>query len=140
MNLERTSRGLNPLLYLVNTYASAVQTAITNNADPDAPASIDASWMSIWAGGDGMIPLAAMYLWMYYDGPGGSNLDCTSSDSSGCWGHRDAILAADVNVIDAGAGKDSSGSNGMAAIFWTQSGMPNESEVVLTWAHEKSMF
>ncbi len=29
---------------------------------------------------------------MYNDGPGGTNLDCTTSDPSNCWGHRDAIL------------------------------------------------
>ena len=138
MNLERVSRGLNPLMYLVNTYTSEVNTAITNDADPEPPASIDASWQSIWAGGDGMIPLSAMYLWMYYDGPGGSNLDCTSGSSSGCWGHRDAILDADVNVIDAGAGSDSHGSAGFAAILYVGNGAPSGADVVLSWADEKA--
>src|ERR1019366_3072418 len=39
--------------------------------------------------------LIANDLWMYDDGPGGPNADCTSSNSSGCWGHRDGILLAD---------------------------------------------
>ena len=138
MNLERVSRGLNPLMYLVNTYASEVKTAIANDADPMPPASLLSSWQSIWAGGDGMIPLAAMYGWMYYDGPGGFNLDCTSSSDSGCWGHRDAILDAGVNAIDAGAGTDSQGSDGFAAILFAANGAPSEAEVVLTWANEKT--
>jgi hypothetical protein len=37
-------------------------------------------------------PLEAIYFWMYDDGPGSSNIDCTSSDTSGCWGHRDNVL------------------------------------------------
>ena len=83
-----------------------------------------------------MIPLAAMYGWMYYDGPGGYNLDCTSPSDSGCWGHRDAILAGDVNVIDAGAGVDSQGSKGYAALLFVQGGAP--SGVVCTWADGES--
>lgn len=75
---------------------------------------------------------------MYYDGPGGSNLDCTSSSDSGCWGHRDAILAADVNKIDAGAGTDSQGMDGYAALLFAQDEEPSEAEVVLTWANEKT--
>jgi hypothetical protein len=31
--------------------------------------------------------------WMYDDGPGGFNEECTPSDQSGCWGHRENILA-----------------------------------------------
>ena len=76
---------------------------------------------------------------MYYDGPGGSNLDCTSGSDSGCWGHRDAILDADVNAIDAGAGTDSHGSSGFAAILYVENAAPSEAEVVLTWASEKTM-
>lgn len=85
-----------------------------------------------------MIPLAAMYGWMYYDGPGGFNLDCTSSDSSGCWGHRDNILADDVNMIDAGAGQDSHGEHGFAALFFAQEGTPSAAQVVCTWASGKA--
>jgi hypothetical protein len=29
---------------------------------------------------------------MYDDGLGSTNVDCTSSDLKGCWGHRDNIL------------------------------------------------
>lgn len=137
MNLERESRGLKPLTHSVNTYASEVKTGITNDADPMPPASVYSSWQSIWAGGSSMIPLAAMYGWMYYDGPGGFNLDCQSASDSGCWGHRDAILAADVNKIDAGAGVDSQGQKGFAAILLVQDSEPAAGDTGLSWADQK---
>ncbi len=49
------------------------------------------SWGGNWAGAVGS-PLEAIYFWMYDDGPGSYNLDCTPSDSAGCWGHRNNIL------------------------------------------------
>ena len=85
-----------------------------------------------------MIPLAAMYGWMYYDGPGGYNLDCTATKTSGCWGHRDAILAADVNKVDAGAGTSSKGREGMAALLFSSDEAPDAADVVLAWADEKT--
>jgi hypothetical protein len=36
--------------------------------------------------------MGANYFWMYDDGPGSPNADCTPSNQSGCWGHRDNIL------------------------------------------------
>ena len=30
---------------------------------------------------------------MYDDGPGSPNVDCQGGNTSGCWGHRDDILA-----------------------------------------------
>jgi len=44
-----------------------------------------------WSGG-WINPLGADYAWMYDDGPSGSNLDCRTGTSQGCWGHRDNIL------------------------------------------------
>jgi hypothetical protein len=37
-------------------------------------------------------PLEAVYYWMYDDGPGSSNADCSAGNPGGCWGHRDKIL------------------------------------------------
>jgi hypothetical protein len=50
-----------------------------------------------WAGGFQSV-LAADYGWMSDDGWGGSagttsNVTCTSAVASGCWGHRDELLA-----------------------------------------------
>jgi hypothetical protein len=48
---------------------------------------------SIAAGGE-INPLDADYGWMYNDGPGGSNYECTARTTTGCWGHRDNILGS----------------------------------------------
>ncbi len=37
-------------------------------------------------------PLEAIYFWMYDDGLGSYNIDCTPSNTSGCWGHRNNVL------------------------------------------------
>jgi hypothetical protein len=47
---------------------------------------------SNWAGGQPNA-LLAYYGWMYDDGYGSANRDCTSRSASGCWGHRHDILA-----------------------------------------------
>jgi hypothetical protein len=49
---------------------------------------------SNWAAGSAPMtnPLYAYYLWMYNDGPGSGNIDCTKPGDPGCWGHRDGTL------------------------------------------------
>lgn len=92
-DLERISMGEIPFIGLNPTLDATAQTGADNNSDPSMP-SINGI---LWMGGDwaGAFPgtLAVDYSWMYYDGYGGNNLDCTSPTSSGCWGHRDNILA-----------------------------------------------
>jgi hypothetical protein len=46
---------------------------------------------SIAAGGQ-ISALDADYGWMYNDGYGASNVDCTTPNAPGCWGHRDNLL------------------------------------------------
>jgi hypothetical protein len=61
------------------------------NADPDGsdvPGAI--AYASNWAEDYG--PLGSMFDWMYNDGLGSFNEDCTAANSSGCWVHRDDIL------------------------------------------------
>ncbi len=58
---------------------------------------------SNWAGGFAST-LEADFEWMYDDGLGSGNLDCTSSDQSGCWGHRHDILWSFSGPIAMGAG------------------------------------
>ena len=111
-NLERTSRSEVAIPNLVNTYDAAVQAGLTNDADPSL-SDLPGNSGSIWAGAYATV-LGAIYGWMYDDGPGGENSDCTGTDMSGCWGHRDNILA-DANTfgnpteMDAGVGTDSGG-------------------------------
>jgi hypothetical protein len=88
-NAERTSRGLpafSDLTAGLNTLALAGAEA---TQDPTGPAGV--SWAANLAWGVAT-PLAADFEWMYGDGEGSSNVDCTPSDTSGCWGHRHDIL------------------------------------------------
>ena len=93
-NLERTARGL-PAFEGMSTALDAVggERRRTPTPTQSPPAGFPASyWTSNWAGGVGS-PLESIYLWMYDDGPGSPNVDCQGGNTSGCWGHRDDILA-----------------------------------------------
>ena len=110
LNLERTARGLAPIygtLVSLNSTASAGANAAT-----DPTVSGYGTYSSIWAGNE-VNALAAAYDWLYNDGwnANGStpmNLNCTSATASGCWGHRDDILAnmsgSGYSNMDAGVG------------------------------------
>ena len=90
---ERGDRGLAQFSGLDATLNSAALLGAQSNADPAVPTGY-----RVGPGGGGSIfaldytPLGADYAWMYDDGLGGTNLDCTPSQLSGCWGHRNNIL------------------------------------------------
>ncbi|HUI03492.1 MAG TPA: hypothetical protein VLZ77_08115, partial [Acidimicrobiales bacterium] len=91
-NLERTVRGLPPLSAMASALDQSSQSAAAHDSDPSPPAGFPwTSWGGNWAGAMGN-PLEADYFWMYDDGMGSANLDCTPSDTAGCWGHRNNIL------------------------------------------------
>ena len=70
----------------------ASASAAAQNTDPSAPAGFPwSSWGGNWAGAVGS-PLEADYFWMYDDGLGSYNIDCTTQNTSGCWGHRHNVL------------------------------------------------
>jgi len=88
---ERVGRGL-PAISGLTSGASQVATAAAQaNEDPNGfgvPGAI--AYASNWAEDYGS--LGSMFDWMYNDGLGSFNLDCTTANSSGCWIHRDNIL------------------------------------------------
>jgi hypothetical protein len=94
-NLDRASYGLTPITGLNATLNRAATTGIAADNDPRPPAAVNgvrfsawtANWAAGWASG-----LYTYYEWMYEDGPGGANADCSSTNSSGCWTHRSATL------------------------------------------------
>ncbi len=91
-NLERTVRGLPALSAMATSLDQAARAGAVQNVDPGPPGGFPYSeWASNWAGAVGN-PLEAIYFWMYDDGMGSSNIDCTASNQSGCWGHRQNIL------------------------------------------------
>ena len=89
INAERTSRGL-PAFSYNPAYQSSAQNGAQTNSDPTGPSGTD--WSSVFGSGY-PTALAADYDWMYDDGPNSPNVDCTAGNSSGCWGHRNAILS-----------------------------------------------
>jgi hypothetical protein len=136
INLERVNRGLPAIVGLsgsLNTLASA---GAGSESDPSFPAGGFIGGGAIWAGAPSV--LAADYLWMYIDGPGGSNLDCTSSGSSGCWGHRDIILWDKAGTLVAGGGQ-TSGSGGISSAYVVLSGY-STGNLTFTWANELKYF
>jgi len=100
-NAERSIRGLPAFVGPEPGLDAAAATGALAAIDPQGPTGM--AWASIWAGGYDT-PLAADFAWMYEDGPGGSNLDCTPADSAGCWGHRHDILAEFPAGSTAGVG------------------------------------
>lgn len=90
-NEERVSRGLPAIpgmTAIANTNATAGAAA---NTDP-SPFEISGvyEYTANWAEDYG--PIGAVFDWMYNDGYGSGNIDCTSPSAPGCWGHRDGIL------------------------------------------------
>ena len=91
-NLERTARGLAPVAGEVPALDAAAASAASAGADPAVPRGFPATgFASNWAGWIGN-PLEAMYYWMYDDGLGSPNRDCTQADLGACWGHRQNVL------------------------------------------------
>lgn len=90
INAERTSRGL-PAFSYNSAYQSSAQKGANTSSDPTGPAGTE--WSAIFATGY-PTALDADFAWMYDDGPNSPNVDCTAASSSGCWGHRDAILSS----------------------------------------------
>ncbi|HWF36776.1 MAG TPA: hypothetical protein VG295_15450 [Solirubrobacteraceae bacterium] len=90
-NLERIGRGLIPAQGLSASLNTIASVAALADVDPN-PGLINGDAVSAnWAGGTPS-PLLADFMWMYDDGPGSMNLDCTWNNTSGCWGHRHDIL------------------------------------------------
>ena len=87
---ERVDRGLPGFAGLSGDLDQLAGAGATANTDPSGPP--DSDWGSNWAGGEASA-LLADYDWMYDDGLGSPNLDCTTQQPSGCWDHRANILA-----------------------------------------------
>jgi hypothetical protein len=88
-NHERNVRGLASMGANSALNADAQQGA-ENGSDPSGPP--DYSWGSNISWGY-MTPLSADFGWMYDDGTNSPNSGCPHAGASGCWGHRDNILA-----------------------------------------------
>jgi hypothetical protein len=88
-NLERVDRGLTPIEGLAANLNAYAQAGADSGRDPGFP-PYGSSGGSTYASTSSLG--TAMAMWMYDDGPGGTNLDCPTTGGSGCWAHRDIIL------------------------------------------------
>ncbi|HXR28730.1 MAG TPA: hypothetical protein VN772_04050 [Solirubrobacteraceae bacterium] len=98
-DLDRLTYRLPPIGGLALALDRVAKAGALAHSDPDPlpllrqlhnEASI--GFASNWAGGQPNA-LIAYYGWMYDDGYGGPNIDCSTPSGAGCWGHRHDILA-----------------------------------------------
>jgi hypothetical protein len=118
-DLDRVTNGLRPIYGLTAALDQAAAAGVQSASDPvttDPGAMVIAS---NWAGGYPNAPFA-YEAWMYDDGLGSNNVDCTPADTSGCWAHRDNILlpfGSGWLAMGAAAGVGPSGIPGYAALL-----------------------
>ncbi len=105
-DVERVDRGLPPVVGMVAQLDTDAQNAAGANTDPTPspppPGVTVMTWASNWAEAAG--PLGSNYNWMYDDGPGSGNIDCTTSSPASCWGHRDNELGYNASKLAASHG------------------------------------
>ncbi len=95
VDCERVDRGLTPIAGELTSLDQVATDAAQDQSDPSVPsAGITGLAVSAWAGNWALTEGVgdALYEWMYDDGLGSINIDCTETDPSGCWIHRDNIL------------------------------------------------
>lgn len=94
-NQDRISYGEAPILGVNTQLDAAALAGAQAGQDPIGPSSVASAAIDAW-GSDLAVGTAnavqAYLLWMYVDGYGSPNVDCTSPSASGCWGHRHVIL------------------------------------------------
>lgn len=103
-NLERLAFGLHPIMGMT----SVVNAAALAGADASRDPAID--YTHPYPTGNqiytynsnymyGLSASVGVYQWLFDDGPGGFNVDCVPGNMTGCWGHRDNILATLTDVF-----------------------------------------
>lgn len=103
-DVERVDRGLRPVDGLSRSINALARQGANSDADPDfpdpfGPGRVEAN--SNWANTNSA--LLGAFMWLYSDGPGSGNLDCTSAGDDGCWGHRHTMLTDYGNPVVMGA-------------------------------------
>lgn len=117
LSAERAARGLSAPAGLVAAFDQGAQQGANRAQDPPAPGGY-AVYGSLESEGLDTV-LLADYEWMYDDGFGSYNADCTSPSASGCWVHRDIILGgySATPYFYMGAASAQSGSTIYTALF-----------------------
>jgi|GEM_PF-6730725 len=91
-NLERTARGLTPVSGMSDGLNQVAARAAADGTDPQLKAggsltTVAGNWIQGYSS-----PLEALYIWVYDDGLGSTNSDCSRQALSGCWAHRANVL------------------------------------------------
>ena len=133
IDLERVNRGEAPVAGLTRPLDRQAQRAAAAGIAPAI------GFGDIWEGGPNSTA-EADYGWMYDDGYGGTNVDCTTPTSQRCWGHRDIILADNIpGAMVAGAGFKNGLSHGSSYAFGVAGYAPGP-RLVFSWAGELRYF
>jgi hypothetical protein len=156
VNLERVARGLPAAVALTKSLNKIAQAGAKGDEDPPLTEltsplpgggrlwGADANWIGGWDNA-----LGSDYAWMYNDGAGGSNPNCTRTDIEGCWIDRDNILGTlntkalcgGQNELVMGAGHvttgDKYGDSETELLVGVCGATPTD--VVLTWAKAKTL-
>ena len=139
VDIERVSRGEPPVAGLAPSLDSDAQDGAEAGRDPTFTfGALPSStwWGSNYVGG-ALDALDANFTWMYEDGYGGYNIDCTSPTAPGCWGHRDNELTSDHGgtlVMGAGVVAQPTGTLRMSELFVAVGDPADVPPLTYTWA------
>lgn len=135
-DLDRSLYGLPAIPGLTDSLSADAASAVEADSDPMPSTASYYAFTGNWAGGFLNMPLA-YEAWMYDDGPGSGNLDCTAVGTSGCWGHRHDVLwrfnDGGSTAMGAAAGADPSGNLGFAMLLFEGDGSYQPS-YTYTWS------
>ncbi len=138
-DIERVSRGEAPVVGLSPLLDGYAQAGAAAGNDPQFSFSAipSSNWWGSNVVSDALNALDANYTWMYDDGYGGYNVDCTSPASSGCWGHRDNELTSGYGgtlVMGAGDVQQTSGLQSMSELLVAVQDPSSLPPLSYTWA------
>ena len=138
-DIERVSRGEQPVIGLSAIVSQYAQQGAEAGTDPHF--TFGAIPSSDWWGSNvvsgALNALDANYTWMYQDGYGGDNVDCTSPGASGCWGHRDNELTSNYGgtlVMGAGEAPESTGLETLSELLVVVANPADVPPLSYTWA------
>ena len=119
-NLDRIQYGLPPITGITAGLSQDAMGGVLNHADPHPSDPNFNYWTANWAGGFENVVLA-YEAWMYDDGPGSGNLDCSAPGAAGCWGHRHDVLwsfgGTGALAMGSAVGQDPGGVSGYAMVL-----------------------
>lgn len=136
-NLDRILYGLPPITGITAGLSQDAMGGVQNDTDPHPTDPRFNYWTANWAGGFENVVLA-YEAWMYDDGPGSGNLDCTSPTASGCWGHRHDVLwsfaGTGALAMGSAVGNDPSATPGYATVIGEGDAGSYQPTYTYTWS------